>query len=132
MKPLPCFFENAYIKMEQLNRGRQRYYRNGQRLFPGEGIAPSRELAALLYNAGYRGYLSPTLSCRRSQGFFVWHDYKLWNNPTGNLPSQEAEASNPSACATTAAVSEISTCSSLVPGAMPGPVQPQKMVLSIG
>jgi 2-keto-myo-inositol isomerase len=31
---------------------------DGQRLFPGEGIAPSRELAALLYNAGYRGYLS--------------------------------------------------------------------------
>ncbi|BBH20297.1 xylose isomerase [Paenibacillus baekrokdamisoli] len=28
------------------------------RVFPGEGIAPSSKLAQLLYNSGYRGYLS--------------------------------------------------------------------------
>jgi sugar phosphate isomerase/epimerase len=31
---------------------------DAERRFPGEGIAPSRELARLLYRAGYRGYLS--------------------------------------------------------------------------
>jgi 2-keto-myo-inositol isomerase len=31
---------------------------DAERVFPGEGIAPSRELAALLHRAGYRGYLS--------------------------------------------------------------------------
>ncbi len=29
-----------------------------ERVFPGEGIAPSRKLAQLLYESGYRGYLS--------------------------------------------------------------------------
>ena len=29
-----------------------------QRLFPGEGVAPNAEFARLLYQAGYRGYLS--------------------------------------------------------------------------
>lgn len=28
------------------------------RVFPGDGVAPSRELASMLYNSGYRGFLS--------------------------------------------------------------------------
>jgi 2-keto-myo-inositol isomerase len=31
---------------------------DGERIFPGEGMAPSRELARILNNIGYRGYLS--------------------------------------------------------------------------
>ena len=31
---------------------------DGDRVFPGEGVAPSRELARLLHQAGYRGHLS--------------------------------------------------------------------------
>jgi len=31
---------------------------DGDRVFPGDGIAPTHELARLLKRAGYRGYLS--------------------------------------------------------------------------
>jgi 2-keto-myo-inositol isomerase len=46
---------------------------DGERVFPGEGVAPTHAFAALLHRAGYRGYLSLELFIDTYQGQNALH-----------------------------------------------------------